>query len=83
MSSPSVSFSESDLQWSLPARGPVGMWCLIAAESAIFAIFVVAYIFYIGKSLSGPQPQQVLHVPVFLTVCLLSSSLTITSPRGC
>jgi cytochrome c oxidase subunit 3/cytochrome o ubiquinol oxidase subunit 3 len=59
------------------------MWCLIAAESAIFAIFVVAYIFYIGKSLSGPQPQQVLHVPVFLTVCLLSSSLTITSPRGC
>ncbi len=77
MSSPSVSFSESDLQWSLPARGPVGMWCLIAAESAIFAIFVVAYIFYIGKSLSGPQPQQVLHVPVFLTVCLLSSSLTI------
>jgi cytochrome c oxidase subunit 3/cytochrome o ubiquinol oxidase subunit 3 len=41
------------------------MWGLIAAESAIFTIFVVAYIFYIGKSLTGPQPKDVLHVPVF------------------
>ena len=53
------------------------MYCLIAAETAIFAIFVVAYIFYIGKSLTGPQPHDVLHVPIFLTICLLSSSLTI------
>jgi len=53
------------------------MWGLIAAESAIFTIFVVAYIFYIGKSLTGPQPKDVLHVPVFFTVCLLSSSVTI------
>ena len=29
------------------------MYCLIAAETAIFTIFVVAYIFYIGKSLTG------------------------------
>ena len=53
------------------------MYCLIAAESAIFTIFVVAYIFYIGKSISGPQPQDVLHAPIFYTICLLSSSLTI------
>jgi cytochrome c oxidase subunit 3/cytochrome o ubiquinol oxidase subunit 3 len=53
------------------------MYCLIAAETAIFTIFVVAYIFYIGKSPVGPQPRDVLRVPVFLTVCLLSSSLTI------
>ena len=53
------------------------MYCLIAAEAAIFTIFVVAYIFYLGKSLSGPQPQDVLRVPIFLTICLLSSSLTI------
>jgi cytochrome c oxidase subunit III len=53
------------------------MYCLIAAEAAIFTIFVVAYIFYIGKSASGPQPKEVLHVPIFLTICLLSSSLTI------
>jgi cytochrome c oxidase subunit III len=63
--------------WRLPSRGRVGMWCLIAAESAIFTIFLVAYIFYIGKSPSGPQPGDVLHVPIFYTVCLLSSSLTI------
>jgi len=53
------------------------MYCLIAAETAIFTIFVVAYIFYLGKSLTGPQPRDVLHVPIFLTICLLSSSLTI------
>ena len=75
MSTPSVTMPEAD--WSLPARGPVGMYCLIAAEAAIFTIFVVAYIFYIGKSVSGPQPHDVLRVPVFLTICLLSSSLTI------
>jgi cytochrome c oxidase subunit 3 len=63
--------------WRLPSRGRVGMWCLIAAESAIFTIFLVAYIFYIGKSPSGPQPGNVLHVPIFCTICLLSSSLTI------
>jgi cytochrome c oxidase subunit III len=53
------------------------MYCLIAAESAIFSIFVVAYLFYTGKSLTGPQPRDVLRVPVFFTICLLSSSLTI------
>lgn len=53
------------------------MFSLIAAETAIFTIFIVAYIFYIGKSLSGPTPQQVLQVPIFNTICLLSSSLTI------
>ena len=53
------------------------MACLIAAESAIFTIFVVAYLFYIGKSASGPMPKDVLRTPVFITICLLSSSLTI------
>ena len=53
------------------------MYCLIAAETAIFTIFVVAYIFYIGKSLTGPQPNDVLQFPIFCTICLLSSSLTI------
>jgi cytochrome c oxidase subunit 3 len=75
MSAPSATMPNAN--WSLPARGPVGMYCLIAAEAAIFTIFVVAYIFYIGKSVSGPQPQDVLRTPVFLTICLLSSSLTI------
>jgi cytochrome c oxidase subunit 3/cytochrome o ubiquinol oxidase subunit 3 len=53
------------------------MFSLIAAESAIFTIFVVAYIFYIGKSQTGPQPKDVLDAPIFYSLCLLSSSLTI------
>jgi cytochrome c oxidase subunit 3/cytochrome o ubiquinol oxidase subunit 3 len=64
-------------QWRLPSRGRVGMWCMIAAESAIFTIIVVAYLFYIGKSTTGPQPADVLHAPIFYSVCLLSSSVTI------
>jgi cytochrome c oxidase subunit III len=63
--------------WSLPYRGTVGMAALIIAESAIFTIFVVAYLYYVGKSLTGPTPRDVLEVPIFYTVCLLSSSLTI------
>jgi cytochrome c oxidase subunit 3/cytochrome o ubiquinol oxidase subunit 3 len=53
------------------------MACLIIAESAIFTIFVVAYLFYAGKSLTGPTPNQVLQPPIFYSICLLSSSITI------
>jgi hypothetical protein len=53
------------------------MACLIAAESAIFTIFVVAYLFYLGQSLSGPTPRQVLRLPILNSICLISSSLTI------
>ncbi|MDR3738538.1 MAG: cytochrome c oxidase subunit 3 [Terracidiphilus sp.] len=63
--------------WTQPSRGMVGMACLIVAESAIFIIFVVAYIFYMGKSLTGPTPREVLDLPIFSTVCLLSSSITV------
>ncbi|MGA9967490.1 MAG: heme-copper oxidase subunit III [Terriglobales bacterium] len=63
--------------WSLPYRGKVAMVGLIIAESAIFTIFVVAYLFYVGKSLRGPTPREVLETPIFYTICLLSSSLTI------
>jgi cytochrome c oxidase subunit 3 len=63
--------------WTLPSRGRVGMFCLIVAEAAIFTIFVVAYIFYLGKSVTGPTPREALDIPVFNTICLLSSSLTI------
>ena len=31
----------------------------------------------LGKSLTGPTPRDVLEVPIFYTICLLSSSLTI------
>lgn len=67
----------SPTEWNLPSRGRIAMYGLIIGESAIFTIFVVAYIFYIGKSLYGPQPKDVLDVPVIGTICLLSSSFTI------
>jgi len=77
MSTAAVAMPDTAVTWALPDRGRVGMYGLIAAEAAIFTIFVVAYLFYIGKSLTGPLPNQVLHAPIFLTICLLSSSLTI------
>jgi cytochrome c oxidase subunit 3 len=64
-------------EWNLPSRGRVAMYCLIIGESAIFIIFVVAYIYYIGRSTTGPTPRQVLEVPIFNSICLLSSSVTI------
>jgi cytochrome c oxidase subunit 3/cytochrome o ubiquinol oxidase subunit 3 len=77
MSAITTPFPETPPAWKLPYRGKVGMACLIIAESAIFMIFVVAYCYYIGRSLSGPTPREVLETPIFFTVCLLSSSLTI------
>ena len=77
MSAITTLLPESPVAWKLPYRGRVGMACLIFAESAIFTIFVVAYLYYVGKSLSGPTPREVLETPIFYTICLLSSSLTI------
>jgi len=77
MSAITTSLPEIPGSWTLPYKGKVGMACLIIAESAIFTIFVVAYVYYIGKSLTGPTPREVLETPIFFTVCLLSSSLTI------
>src|SRR5271170_3999679 len=77
MSAVANPIQQAPAAWTLPYRGKVGMACLIAAEAAIFTIFVVAYLFYLGKSLSGPTPRNVLSIPIFYTICLLSSSLTI------
>jgi cytochrome c oxidase subunit 3/cytochrome o ubiquinol oxidase subunit 3 len=77
MSAITAPFLETPEAWTLPYRGKVAMASLIFAESAIFTIFVVAYLFYVGKSLTGPTPQQVLETPIFFTICLLSSSLTV------
>jgi len=66
----------ADENWRLPSRGRVAMLSLIIGESAIFTIFVVAYVYYIGASKYGPT-SQILDVPWFNTVCLLSSSIAI------
>ena len=66
----------SDAPWRLPSPGRVGMLALIAAESMIFVIFIVAYAFYVGKTVDGPTPR-ILTTPIFISICLLSSSATI------
>ena len=69
---PAVPWSET-----LPRKGRVGILSLILTESVFFSIFVVAYVFYLGKSLAGPYPKDVLSTPILNTICLLSSSITI------
>jgi cytochrome c oxidase subunit III len=83
MSASAISHDELQQPWNLPDRGKVAMACLIIAESAIFTIFLVAYLFYLGKSLTGPTPKDVLEAPIFFTICLLSSSITIHFAAKC
>jgi cytochrome c oxidase subunit 3 len=68
---------ELEKNWTLPDRGKVGVAFLIITESALFTIFVVAYLVYIGRSASGPQPKDVLELPILSSICLFSSSATI------
>ena len=64
-------------EWRLPDRGRVAIAALIVAETAIFTIFVAAYLYYVGKSLVGPTPREVLSLPVLISILLWSSSVTI------
>jgi cytochrome c oxidase subunit III len=64
-------------EWQLPDKGTVGIISLILTESALFTIFVVAYIYYIGRNLNGPYPKDVLEYPILASICLFSSSGTI------
>jgi cytochrome c oxidase subunit 3 len=62
---------------STAARRRAGVIGFIVAETSLFAVFVVAYLFYIGKSATGPYPREVLELPIVGTICLLSSSITV------
>ena len=77
MSTVPLQAMDLNTEWTLPSRGKLGMACLIVAETAMFAIFVVAYVYYMGRDTSGPRPQDVLSTPVVGTICLLSSSFFI------
>jgi len=57
-------------------RGKVGLVALILTEVALFSIFVTGYLFFMGKSTTGPYPADVLTLPIWATICLLSSSVT-------
>jgi cytochrome c oxidase subunit 3/cytochrome o ubiquinol oxidase subunit 3 len=77
MATVAIEHTQNEAAWHQPSRGVVAMVSLIVAESAIFTIFVVAYLYYLGRDVSGPTPKEVLDVPIFNTVCLLSSSFFI------
>ena len=72
-----VTLAAESGEWSLPSRRKLGVIGLILTESALFTIFVTAYLFYIGKSATGPYPKDVLELPILATICLLSSSVTV------
>lgn len=72
-----MSTAEATADWKLPSPRRVGMACLILTESALFTIFVVAYLFYIDKSLVGPFPADVLEFPWLGSLALFGSSGTI------
>ena len=78
----SLPLAATPAAWQLPSRRKVAVAWLIVTESAMFTIFVIAYLFYLGKSLTGPSPAQVLETPIISTLCLLGSSVTIMWAAG-
>ena len=73
-----VAIAPEATEWKLPSSRKVAVVCLILTETGLFSIFVAGYVFYLGKSLTGPTPREVLDLPILSTFCLLSSSVTIT-----
>ena len=78
----SIPLAATPAEWQLPSRRKAAVAWLIITESAMFTIFVIAYLFYLGKSLTGPSPAQVLETPIISTLCLLGSSVTIMWAAG-
>ncbi|HEY8902772.1 MAG TPA: cytochrome c oxidase subunit 3 [Chthoniobacterales bacterium] len=78
-----VNTVEDTTPWRPPSPRKTGMICLIMTESALFSIFVVAFVFYLGKSLNGPFPSQILHPPWLASAALIGSSFTIMGAEFC
>ena len=78
----SLPLAATPAAWQLPSRRKAAVAWLIITESAMFTIFVIAYLFYLGKSLTGPSPAQILEMPIISTLCLLGSSVTIMWAAG-
>lgn len=64
-------------------NGKIGILLMIASEIAFFGTLITAYLFYIGRDINGPYPQDVLEVSVapfkvlFNSIFLLISSVWI------
>lgn len=55
------------------------MLAFFVSETAFFSTLLMAYVIYVGQSLTGPTPAEVLSLPLAIvnTICLLTSSITI------
>src|SRR4029453_14649500 len=78
----SLPLTATSAAWQLPSRRTLAVAWLIITGTAIFTIFVISYLFYLGKSLTGPSPAQVLEMPIISTLCLLGSSVAIMWAAG-
>ena len=74
-----MSKASSKSQSKVVPPGHVGMASVISTEVFFFASLIVVYLAYIGKSLSGPTPEEVLGLGLVSinTVALLASSVTV------
>ena len=61
-----------------PDARKVGMLAFFVSETAFFSTLLMAYVVYIGHSLTGPTPEVLsLRLAIVNTICLLTSSFTI------
>ena len=60
-------------------HGHVGMMSVITTEIFFLASLIVVYLAYLGKSISGPTPEELLSIGLasINTVAPLASSVTI------
>ena len=64
-------------EWKLPSRGVVGMACLILAEAAISSSLSLPTSSMSARVSLAQLPRDVLKLPIFTSICLLSSSATV------
>jgi cytochrome c oxidase subunit III len=59
--------------------GQWGMVAFLVSEVALFGTLIVTYVFYLGKDVVGPTPEEALSLSLvlFTTACLLTSSATV------
>jgi heme/copper-type cytochrome/quinol oxidase subunit 3 len=55
----------------------LGFWVFLGSETLFFGTFIATYMIYVGRSLQGPYPHEILDIPLttISTFVLLMSSL--------
>jgi heme/copper-type cytochrome/quinol oxidase subunit 3 len=55
----------------------LGFWVFLGSETLFFGTFIATYMIYVGRSLEGPYPHEILDIPLttISTFVLLMSSL--------